>query len=101
MREEAPRLVGEHLRQWALEPSLWLRRSAILAQVGSTFKTDAVLLADVLEPNIADTDFFVRKAIGWALRDYARSNPAWVRAFVTRHPELSGLSRREALRHLS
>ncbi len=57
------------------------------------------LLADVIEPNVADPEFFVRKAIGWALRDVARHHPAWVRGFVATH-ELSPLSRREALRHL-
>lgn len=101
VREEHPQVIGEQLRRWAREPSLWLRRAAVLAQAGSKSKTDPALLADVIEPNIADTDFFIRKAIGWALRDYARTNPAWVRAFVTRHPDLSGLSRREALRHLN
>ena len=47
-----------------------------------------------------DSDFFLRKAIGWALRDYARTDPAWVRSFAETH-ELSPLSRREALKHLS
>jgi len=101
VREEHPHLVAAQLRQWARDRSLWVRRAAVLAQVGSKGRTDPALLADVIEPNIADTDFFLRKAIGWALRDYAKTNSAWVRAFVTRHPDLSGLSRREALRHLT
>ena len=54
----------------------------------------------VVEPNIDDPDFFSRKAIGWALRDHARVDPQWVRSFVAAHPDLSGLSRREALKHL-
>ena len=79
----------------------WVRRTAIIAQVGAGEHADPALLADVIEPNLADRDFFIRKAIGWALRDHARADPAWVRAFVTAHDsELSGLSRREALRHL-
>jgi DNA alkylation repair enzyme len=49
---------------------------------------------------LRDSDFFLRKAIGWALRDYARTDPAWVRSFAETH-ELSPLSRREALKHLS
>ena len=63
-----------------------------------------VLLADVLTPNIGyagEQVFFSRKAIGWALRDYAWTSPDWVRAYVADHPDLSGLSRREALKHLS
>jgi 3-methyladenine DNA glycosylase AlkD len=100
VREGHPDPVGRCLRQWSTEPMLWIRRSAILAQVGSKARTDTALLTDVIEPNIADTEFFIRKAIGWALRDYARTNPTWVGAFVTRNPDLSGLSRREALKHL-
>jgi 3-methyladenine DNA glycosylase AlkD len=92
---EAPRLRG-----WAREESMWVRRTAILAQIGATDRTDVRLLHDVIEPNIGDREFFVRKAIGWALRSYARTDPGWVRAFVQAHPGLSGLSRREALKHL-
>ncbi len=99
--EQHPGEVGPQMRKWAVESSPWVRRSAILAQVGSKARTDPDLLVDTIEPNITATDFFLRKAIGWALRDYARTNPAWVRAFVARHPDLSGLSRREALRHLA
>ena len=59
----------------------------------------ALLLTIAIESAIDDRDFFLRKAIGWALRDYARTNPAWVRSFAETH-ELSPLSRREALKHL-
>lgn len=88
------------MREWAGADSLWVRRSAIICQVGARERTDRDLLADVIEPNIDDSDFFARKAIGWALRDYARTDPDWVIAFVREHPNLSGLSRREALKHL-
>jgi 3-methyladenine DNA glycosylase AlkD len=57
------------------------------------------LLADAIEANAGDREFFIRKAIGWALRDYGRTDPGWVRNFVAEH-ELSPLSRREALKHL-
>ena len=53
----------------------------------------------MIAPNLADTEFFIRKAIGWALREYARVAPDWVLAFASTH-ELSPLSRREALKHL-
>ena len=92
---EAPRL-----RLWALDADLWIRRAAILSQVGAAQHTDPALLADVIGPNLAEREFFIRKAIGWALRDYARTDPIWVRRFVAREPTLSGLSRREALKHL-
>jgi 3-methyladenine DNA glycosylase AlkD len=91
---------------WAVADDLWLRRTAILCQLGHKDDTDPVLLRAALEANLEDSrfgrEFFVRKAIGWALRQHARVDPAWVRAFVDGHAEqLSGLSRREALKHLS
>jgi 3-methyladenine DNA glycosylase AlkD len=89
------------LRSWARADDLWLRRCAIISQLGLRERTDVALLADAVEANLADRELFVRKAIGWALRDYARTDPDWVRVFVaTRHGDLSPLSRREALKHL-
>ncbi|WP_222265793.1 DNA alkylation repair protein [Modestobacter marinus] len=81
------------LRDWARSPDRWLRRSAVIAQVGAKDRTDTELLAEVIEVNAADPEFFVRKAIGWALRDLAKTDPAWVRRFLAEH-ELSPLSRR-------
>lgn len=95
-----PEVEGLQMREWADDEHLWLRRSAVICQVGAKERTDPVLLADVIEPNLSDRDFFVRKAIGWALRDYARTRPEWVKTFVSSHESLSGLSRREALKHL-
>lgn len=92
--------VSFALRQWAEDECLWVRRIAIIAQLGHRAQTDTDLLTDAIEPNIADREFFIRKAIGWALRVYAKTEPGWVGAFVVDHPELSGLSRREALKHL-
>jgi len=88
------------LRDWARSPDRWLRRSAVIAQLGAKDRTDRSLLAEVIEVNATDPEFFVRKAIGWALRDLAKSDPDWVRAFLAGH-ELSPLSRREAAKHLS
>jgi 3-methyladenine DNA glycosylase AlkD len=100
--ERAPDVEGLRLREWAVDEDLWLRRTAILCQVGRKDPLDQDLLVDVIEPNLADRDFFIRKAIGWALRDHARVAPDWVRAFVDAHAgALSGLSRREATRHLA
>jgi 3-methyladenine DNA glycosylase AlkD len=87
------------LREWARSPDRWLRRSAIIAQLGAEERTDRALLTEVIEVNAADPEFFVRKAIGWALRDLAKTDPAWVRRFLAEH-ELSPLSRREAAKHL-
>lgn len=87
------------LLAWSRDPDPWIRRSSIISQLGRRRSTDVVLLAAVIEANVADPGFFIRKAIGWALRDYARADPDWVRAYVAGH-DLSALSRREALKHL-
>lgn len=91
---------GLRMCEWAESDSLWLRRAAIICQVGAGEHIDQGLLSDIIEPNATDRDFLSRKAIGWALRDHARQDPAWVRDFVEDHPGLSGLSRREACEHL-
>lgn len=84
---------------WSTAEDRWLRRTAILSQLGLRDRVDLELLTSVIEPNVEDPEFFVRKAIGWALREVARTQPDWVRAFVADH-DLSTLSRREALKHL-
>lgn len=92
--------VASVVRRWSHDPDLWLRRLAILSQLGRRDRVDLRLLADVVEPNLADSEFFIRKAVGWALREAAYRHPDWVREFAATH-ELSPLSRREALKHLS
>jgi 3-methyladenine DNA glycosylase AlkD len=90
------------IRHWAVDPDRWLRRSSIICQLGLAVRTDLDLLTEVIVANLADREFFVRKAIGWALRQYARTDPDWVQAFAATHEaSLSPLSRREALKHLS
>ena len=90
------------MRAWSRDDDLWVRRTAVLSQVRHRDDTDRTLLHDVIAANVADASFWLRKAIGWALRELARTDPDWVRAEVDRlGPALSGLSRREALRHLT
>ncbi len=88
------------LRRWATDDDLWRRRTSIICQLGSKEDTDTDLLTYCIEANLGDRDFFIRKGIGWALRQFARTEPAWVRAFVDAHPTLSPLSRKEATKHL-
>lgn len=96
-----PANITPTLLTWSQDPDMWLRRTSIIAQLGMREQTDTELLAATIEPNIGDKEFFIRKAIGWALRQYARDNPAWVREYVAAHEgALSGLSKREALKHL-
>lgn len=115
--EIATRLVGpvllEHraavtpvIDRWARADDLWLRRVAILAQLKHKGGTDPALLERAIVANLEGTafgsEFFIRKAIGWALREHAKTDPAWVRRVLDRHAErLSGLSRREASKHLT
>ena len=95
-----PRPMKPVLREWAKDDNIWKRRTAILAQLKSKRATDTKLLADAIRPSIGESEFFLRKGIGWALCEYSKTDPAWVLAFVEAHPELSDLSRREALKHL-
>ena len=89
------------LRNWSRDTDFWIRRASITAQLKAKAHTDTGLLSDVIEVNLADREFFIRKAIGWALREYAKTDPDWVRAFVAEHSkDLSPLSRREALKNL-
>jgi 3-methyladenine DNA glycosylase AlkD len=110
--DSAARVAGELLvrnrpetsaamRAWARDPDRWKRRIAIICQLGLREETDAELLADAIEPSLGDRDFFVRKAIGWALREYARTDADWVLAYLRAHEDrLSPLSSREARRRL-
>lgn len=86
-------------RDLANSGNLWLLRVSILFQLLRKERTDAGLLADVIRQHADHPDFFIRKAIGWALRDYARTDPVWVQDFVAR-TRLSPLSVREATKHL-
>ena len=97
----SPRQARPLLLSWSVADDIWRRRTAIIAQLGSAGDTDVGLLGDCIVANLEHPDFFVRKAIGWALRQYARTDPDWVRAFVAAHGErMSALSRREATRQL-
>jgi 3-methyladenine DNA glycosylase AlkD len=89
------------VRHWAVDGDPWLRRTSVICQLRHGADTDLDLLRQAIEANVADTSFWLRQAIGWALRQQAKTNPEWVRAEVDRlGGRLSGLSRREALKHL-
>lgn len=89
------------LRTWARDDDFWIRRAAITSQLKAKSATDQDLLATALDANLGDKEFFVRKAIGWTLREYAKTDPQWVRSYVeTRRTRLSPLSLREAMKHL-
>jgi 3-methyladenine DNA glycosylase AlkD len=90
------------LERWIESPVMWLRRAAIICHNGHKNATDWLQLSDFCLRRAHEKEFFIRKAIGWALREYALTNPEAVRAFLQRHgDQLSGLSYREAAKHLS
>jgi 3-methyladenine DNA glycosylase AlkD len=87
---------------WLKHPSHWVRRSAMLHQLGWRLDTDTTRLFGYATQLADEKEFFIRKAIGWALRDYARWNPEAVTDFVVQHCHtLSGLTVREAAKHLT
>jgi 3-methyladenine DNA glycosylase AlkD len=108
--EAATRRIGPLLRafpaelrpvvlEWSADPDRWKRRTAIICQIGARTGTDVDLLAACIAPSLTDRDFFLRKGIGWALREHAKTDPDWVRRFVRLNAgKLSPLSTREALR---
>lgn len=89
------------IRSWAGDDDLWVRRTAVLAQHLHKDATDTDLLTEVVEANLDDSSFWLRKAIGWALRDHSSVDPDWVSAFVRDHDHrIAQLSRHEALRRI-
>ena len=96
-----PGPTAARLRDWSRSSDLWRRRTSILAQVAGHGSTDHRLLADCIAPSLGSREFFLRKAIGWALRSEGYRDPTWVATYVRAHADaLSPLSRREALRHI-
>lgn len=85
----------------ATHESMWMRRVAILHQLGFRADTSVEILTSVIQPNLRDDEFFINKAIGWALRDYAYTDADWVLSYVERHQgSMSSLSVREALKNV-
>lgn len=87
------------LARWRKSENFWLRRTCILFQLGYKSGTDFALLSDIICENLGSKEFFINKAIGWALRQYTRTDPDAVRRFVAATP-LHPLSAREALKWL-
>jgi 3-methyladenine DNA glycosylase AlkD len=94
-----PEHIDAYTNKWNQSENIWLIRMSILFQLTYKKKTDTALLSKYIENSQLHEDFFVRKAIGWALRAYASTDSKWVINFVKKHPDLSNLSKREALKH--
>jgi 3-methyladenine DNA glycosylase AlkD len=86
---------------WSRSNDMWKRRTAIICQLGFKQETDLQLLYACIEPSLVSQEFFLRKAIGWALRQYAWTDPSEIKRYVRRnHARLSALSCREALKNI-
>jgi 3-methyladenine DNA glycosylase AlkD len=95
-----PAPMKEMMLAWSRSDNLWKRRTSILCQLGFKKDTDLRLLYACIEPSIDSNEFFLRKAIGWALRQHARTDPGEVRRYVRQNQaRLSNLSKREALKN--
>lgn len=95
-----PDVRETYLAKWRASENFWLRRTTILFQLNYKKETDFDLLCEIIHENLGSNEFFINKAIGWSLRQYARIDPKAVKKFVNVTKELNPLSRREALKHL-
>lgn len=93
-----PEVREKYLAKWRTSNNFWLRRTAILFQLDYKKETDFDLLGEIIRENLDSKEFFINKAIGWSLRQYARVDPKAVKKFVDSTP-LHPLSRREAMKH--
>ncbi len=93
--------LADTMDAWVGDENMWLSRTAILHQLRYKERTDAERLFRYCTARAGHKDFFIRKAVGWALREYAYTDPDGVRAYISEHRDnLSPLSVREASKHL-
>ena len=95
-----PKVKEKYLKKWRKSNDFWLRRTTLLFQLGYKKETDFDLLCEIIKENLGSDEFFINKAIGWSLRQYAHTNSAPVKKFVKATKELHPLSRREALKNI-
>lgn len=94
--------VTDLMLAWSKDDDFWVRRVAIEHQLLRKDKMNVKLLNAILENNLGSSEFFINKAIGWALRDYSKTNPDWVKNFISKHHnELATLSIKEGSKYLS
>ena len=94
-----PETANEFVEDWRNESNFWINRSCLIFQLKYKKEVDFELLKSLIVQFQPNKEFFIQKAIGWSLRQYARTDPEWVLNFVDNHP-LMPLSKREALKHL-
>ena len=92
----------KQLEEWSEDDNFWARRASLLSHLKHKEKTNIILLSQTILKLAHEKEFFIRKAIGWVLRQYSYINPDWVLQFVRIHKDkLSGLSKREALKAIN
>ena len=92
--------INNYIKAWVNSDNIWLNRTAILFQLKYKSDTDEELLYEIIKRFNLSNEFFIQKAIGWALREYSKSNPNSVMEFINNN-ELKPLSRREGLKHIN
>ena len=93
--------VNNLMIEWSKDDDFWVRRIAIIHQLCRKEKTNTELLETILENNFGSAEFFVNKAIGWALRDYSKTNPIWVKEFINKYNDkMDNISIKEASKYI-
>lgn len=106
----APRIVGHVVEsdrlaaapimiEWSQAENIWTNRAAILHQLKFKKETDTGMLSRIILQHAPSREFFIQKSIGWSLREFAKTDPQWVRSFVSNN-SLMPLSKREALKNI-
>ncbi|MEN2766316.1 DNA alkylation repair protein [Ornithinibacillus sp. 16A2E] len=97
---EHPEVIQEKIEKWSTDSNMWLRRTSILFQLKYKKYTNEQLLYTYIRRNANSREFFIQKAIGWALREYSKTNPESVKNFIAEN-ELAKLSVREGSKYLT
>lgn len=93
--------INQILISWSKDKNIWLRRVSIIHQLLRKEKTNTKLLENIIVNNLGSDEFFINKAIGWALRDYSKTNKEWVSNFINKYKDkMANLSVREASKYL-
>lgn len=98
--QKFPEKMLEVIEEWSIENSFWLHRATIIFQLRYKQKTNLITLENQIVRFKNNKEFFIQKSIGWALREYAKTDPNWVEKFVEKH-EIVGLAKREALKYVN
>ena len=93
--------INDLMLKWSKDEDFWLRRIAIDHQLGRKDKTNTKLLEQILINNFGSDEFFINKAIGWSLRDYSKTNPDWVKDFLSKYEnKMDKVSLKEAYKYI-